>query len=60
MSLPNDLNLSKFVDGYGIQKLIQLIQTNFNALPTFWIGTQDEYDAISTKDESTLYFIKED
>ena len=60
MSLPNDLNLSKFVDGYGIQKLIQLIQTSFNALPTFWIGTQDEYDEIETKDENTLYFIKED
>lgn len=60
MSLPNDLNLSKFVDGYGIQKLIRLIQTELNTFPTFWIGTQDEYDQIATKDEGTLYFIKED
>ena len=24
-----------------------------------WVGTQTEYDAISTKDNNTLYFIKE-
>ena len=24
-----------------------------------WVGTQSEYDAISTKDNNTLYFIKE-
>lgn len=27
--------------------------------PTFWTGTQTEYDAIQTKDENTYYFIKE-
>lgn len=27
--------------------------------PTFWTGTQGEYDAIQTKDENTYYFIKE-
>lgn len=27
--------------------------------PTFWTGTQSEYDAIQTKDENTYYFIKE-
>ena len=25
-----------------------------------WVGTQSQYDAISTKDNNTLYFIKED
>lgn len=25
----------------------------------FWVGTQAEYDAITTKDTNTLYFIKE-
>ena len=25
-----------------------------------WVGTQSEYDAISTKDNNTLYFIKEE
>lgn len=27
--------------------------------PTFWTGTQTEYDAIQDKDENTYYFIKE-
>lgn len=27
--------------------------------PTFWTGTQSEYDAIQDKDENTYYFIKE-
>ncbi|WP_053984375.1 collagen-like triple helix repeat-containing protein [Niameybacter massiliensis] len=27
-------------------------------IPSIWIGTQAEYDALATKDENTLYFIK--
>lgn len=27
---------------------------------TLWVGTQAQYDAITTKDNGTLYFIKED
>lgn len=29
------------------------------AIPKTWIGTQDEYDMLSEKDPSTIYFIKE-
>ena len=25
----------------------------------FWVGTQGEYDAITTKDDSTLYVVEE-
>ena len=34
---------------------------NYPSLPPYniWIGTQSQYDAISTKDNNTLYFIKE-
>lgn len=29
------------------------------ATPTFWVGTQAEYDAIATKDNKTFYYITE-
>lgn len=29
------------------------------ATPTFWVGTQAEYDAIATKDNNTFYYIAE-
>ena len=34
---------------------------NYPSTPSYniWVGTQTEYDAISTKDNNTLYFIKE-
>lgn len=28
-------------------------------MPNFWVGTQDQYDAIATKDDKTFYFITE-
>ena len=31
-----------------------------NAIPKMWTGTQDEYDAITSKDSNTFYFIKEE
>lgn len=34
-------------------------KSKLNSTPTFWTGTQSEYDAIQTKDENTYYFIKE-
>lgn len=34
-------------------------KSKLNSTPTFWTGTQTEYDAIQTKDENTYYFIKE-
>lgn len=36
------------------------IYDKVDSLPTFWTGTQDEYDAIKTKDSNTFYFIKEE
>ena len=30
-----------------------------DSIPTFWTGTQTEYDSIQDKDENTYYFIKE-
>lgn len=31
-----------------------------DATPTFWVGTQAEYDAISVKDNKTFYYITEE
>ena len=31
-----------------------------DATPTFWVGTQAEYDAIATKDSKTFYYIIEE
>ncbi len=31
-----------------------------DATPTFWVGTQDEYDAIAVKDNKTFYYITEE
>ena len=31
-----------------------------DATPTFWVGTQAEYDAIATKDSKTFYYITEE
>ena len=35
---------------------------DYPSLPSYniWVGTQTEYDGISTKDNNTLYFIKEE
>lgn len=34
-------------------------KTKLDATPTFWTGTQAEYDAIATKDDNTFYYIIE-
>ena len=36
--------------------LVTGVSSSYN----IWVGTQSEYDAISTKDNNTLYFIKEE
>ena len=37
-----------------------VIETNKDINTQFWTGTQDEYDAIETYDDNTLYIIKEE
>ena len=40
---------------------IDWVQTNYalkTDVPKIWTGTQSEYDAITNKDSSTIYFIK--
>lgn len=34
-------------------------KSKLNSTPTFWTGTQTEYDSIQDKNENTYYFIKE-
>ena len=36
-----------------------VIEENNNNNTNFWVGTQAEYDALSTYDSNTLYFIEE-
>jgi hypothetical protein len=43
----------------------QVLQSNGSGAPVWstfkmWFGTQTQYDAITTKDSSTIYFVKED
>lgn len=43
----------------------QILQSNGPSAPVWssfkmWFGTQTQYDAITTKDSSTIYFVKED
>ena len=38
---------------------MSIIDQNSGDPVNIWIGTQSEYDAITVKDEGTLYFIKE-
>jgi len=42
---------------------IDWVQTNYalkTDVPKIWIGTQSEYDALATKDNNTIYIIKDD
>lgn len=45
---------NKYVD-YENSSYIKSIE---NSIPKIWTGTQSEYDAITNKDSSTIYFIK--
>ncbi len=43
----------------------QVVMSNGSGMPSwssfkFWYGTQTQYDAITTKDSSTIYFVKPD
>jgi hypothetical protein len=35
-------------------------KAKLDATPTFWVGTQAEYDAIAVKDSTTFYYITEE
>lgn len=35
-------------------------KAKLDATPTFWVGTQAEYDAIAVKDNNTFYYITEE
>ena len=35
-------------------------KSKLDATPTFWVGTQAEYDALTTKDNKTFYYITEE
>lgn len=37
--------------------IVKKINTGLNGL-SFWVGTQQEYDSIATKSETTIYLIK--
>ena len=45
---------NKYVD-YENSSYIKSIE---NSIPKIWTGTQSEYDALTTKDETTIYLIK--
>ena len=45
---------NKYVD-YENSSYIKSIE---NSIPKVWTGTQSEYDALTTKDETTIYLIK--
>ena len=45
---------NKYVD-YENSSYIKAIE---NSIPKIWTGTQSEYDALTNKDSSTIYFIK--
>ena len=56
-------DLSAYATETYVKNEIANAQTNINATSvdgfSFWCGTQSEYDALTTKDSSTIYMIKE-
>lgn len=46
----------QYTAGDGIEIQNNTISTEYQV----WIGTQEEYDELSSYDENTLYYIKED
>lgn len=50
------------VDGKGLSTndYTDTDKAKLAATPTFWVGTQAEYDAIATKDNKTFYYIVEE
>lgn len=59
---PLDATMVDFISMCVDKELIEnQINTIMDSLPTitFWTGTQSEYDAIASKNDTTLYIIKE-
>lgn len=54
----NVIHLNPSLDPIN-EELTQL-KEKVDSTPSFWTGTQDEYDKLSDKDENTFYFIKEE
>ena len=54
--------MSKFIDSSGMSSILAAIKNKFvtkGEVPNIWIGTAEEYKAITTlKNNNTLYFIK--
>lgn len=50
----------KYLDYEGLIKVFDLIKKELNgkSLP-FWVGTQEEFDAIETKENGIFYCIEE-
>ena len=50
------------VDGKGLSTndYSDADKAKVDAAPTFWVGTQAEYDAIAVKDNKTFYYITEE
>lgn len=50
------------VDGKGLSTndYTDADKAKVDATPTFWVGTQAEYDAITVKDNKTFYYITEE
>ena len=43
-----------------VNNITSIKETNKNLEQKFWRGTQDEYDAIATKDDNTMYIITDE
>lgn len=48
------VNLNDYAKKTDISRMVK---SNVDGI-TIWTGTQDEYDAIKTKDDNTVYFVK--
>ena len=59
----NYLTEHQSLEGYytktEIDSKVSDIETKINAIPSFWVGTQEQYDSINPKDDNTFYFINE-
>lgn len=52
--------MANFLDKSGLETVLQSIASKFakkSEVPEIWTGTEAEYNAISSKSSSTLYFI---
>lgn len=43
-----------------VNSTLKSVQTKVDAVPTFWTGTQAQFDAITYKDNNTFYFIEQE